>query len=432
MFALVGLAAAAPQSRSLPAAQDQEAVISTIMSSLQPAIDAAIASALGQNQNSVTTITVEGTYGIPDGSGSFSSVQSNSNYVSEAAYHDTGYPHQHDGNSQQQNSVGLANYGVSNSFSNEKSSYGSGASLVSTAGVNGVVYGENQVSDAVTATNNVNVQNVQTQVQQTEASLSKAAQSQKLVSSVLNALAPSVEAAVQNALMAMMQQNTAAVSTVSTSQTSSSSFSASQEQTLVTKIIEVLTPSIATSVRKALAARFEAEQAAAAQAAAAQLAAQQAAAQQAAAAQLAAEQAAAAQLAAEQQAAAQLAAQQAAAAQLAAEQQAAAQFAAQQAAAQQAAAFAAEQQSQSALIAQIISALKPSIASSVSSALQANSFSQQQQSQSNSFSQQQNSQAFNSQSSSSASSSGLSSIFGDGSAHNVKIETPDYKIEYNN
>jgi len=419
MFALVGLAAAAPQSRSLPAAQDQEAVISTIMSSLQPAIDAAIARALGEN--SVTTITVEGTYGIPDElSGSFTSVQSNSNYVSGAAYHDTGYPHQHDGNSQQQNSVGLANYGVSDSFSNEKSAYGSGATLVSTAGVNGVVYGESQVSDAVTATiDNVNVQNVQTQVQQTEASLSKAAQSQKLVSSVLNALAPSVEAAVQRALMAMMQQNTAAVSTVSTTQTSSSSFSASQEQTLVTKIIEVLTPSIATSVRKALAARYEAEQAAAAAAIAEQQAAQQAAAQ------LAAEQAAAQQAAA-QQAAAQLAAQQ-----FAAQQAAAQQAAAQQAAAQQAAALAAEQQSQSALISQIISALKPSIASSVSSALQAQSFSQQQQSQANSFSQQQSSQAFNSQSSS-ASSSSLGNIFGDGSAHNVKIETPDYKIEYNN
>jgi len=86
------------------------------------------------------------------------------------------------------------------------------------------------------------------------------------------------------------------------------------------------------------------------------------------------------------------------------------------------------------LVAQIIAALKPSIAISVSQALEESRFSSQQQSQAvqQQSVQQQSFQQSQSTSSGSLSSSSLTSIFGDGKAHNVKVETPQYAFEYNN
>merc|ERR1711923_190727 len=105
---------------------------------------------------------------------------------------------------------------------------------------------------------------------------------------------------------------------------------------------------------------------------------------------------------------------------------------------QQAAAFQASQQaqqsssvSQSELIAQIVAALKPSIAVSVQDALNASRFQQQQQQQQQQVFQSQVSNAA-SQQSSSVSSGTLTNIFGEsGSAHNVKVETPEFNYEYN-
>merc|ERR1712001_437787 len=153
--------------------------------------------------------------------------------------------------------------------------------------------------------------------------------------------------------------------------TSTSVTSSSSEQTLITRIIEALTPSITVAVRRALQEKYESQQAA--------LLLQQ----------------------------------------------------------QQAAAFQASQQaqqsssvSQSELIAQIVAALKPSIAVSVQDALNAGRFQQQQQQQQQVFQSQVSNAA--SQQSSSVSSGTLTNIFGEsGSAHNVKVETPEFNYEYN-
>merc|ERR1711975_139879 len=169
--------------------------------------------------------------------------------------------------------------------------------------------------------------------------------------------------------------------------------SSSSEQTLITRIIEALTPSITTAVRRALKEKYESQQAAL--------------------------------LLQQQQQEALLLQQQQQEALLIQQQQAAAFQASQQA--QQSSSV-----SQSELIAQIIAALKPSIAASVQDALNASRFQQQQQ-------QQQQQQVFQSQvsnaasqQSSSVSSGTLTNIFGEsGSAHNVKVETPEFNYEYN-
>merc|ERR1719373_464049 len=207
-----------------------------------------------------------------------------------------------------------------------------------------------------------------------------------------------------NALMANMAttQTQSSFSSTSTQSdagfTSTSVSSSSSEQTLITRIIEALTPSITAAVRKALQERYEAQQAAL--------------------------------LLQQQQQEALLLQQQQQEALLIQQQQAAAFQASQQA--QQSSSV-----SQSELIAQIIAALKPSIAASVQDALNASRFQQQQQ-------QQQQQQVFQSQvsnaasqQSSSSSSSNLSSgtltnIFGEsGNVHNVKVETPEFNYEYN-
>merc|ERR1719285_1621479 len=171
----------------------------------------------------------------------------------------------------------------------------------------------------------------------------------------------------------------------------SSSSSSSSEQVLITRIIEALTPSITAAVRKALQERYEAQQAAL--------------------------------LLQQQQQEALLLQQQQQEALLIQQQQAAAFQASQQA--QQSSSV-----SQSELIAQIIAALKPSIAASVQDALNASRFQQQQvfQSQVSNAASQQSS----SSSSSNLSSGTLTNIFGEsGNVHNVKVETPEFNYEYN-
>jgi len=425
MFALVGLVAAAPQRAVVPGIQDQEVVISQIMLSLQPAIDAAIAGALGET--SVTTVTVEETTGpvrltgsLGDSSfdGSFQSQQSSfsSNYnsgsnlnnevnaqqqligqqiqatsqhlqnqhnslaqgVSGASYHETGYPHTHDNQQQQQFAIVPISATISGSQT------GNVASNV----------GSNPASSVSTTSDSQRVQ--------LDASTAKRVQQQKIVSAVIGSLTPSIEEAVMNALMANMattqtQSSFSSTSTQSdagfTSTSVSSSSSSSSEQVLITRIIEALTPSITAAVRKALQERYEAQQAAL--------------------------------LLQQQQQEALLLQQQQQEALLIQQQQAAAFQASQQA--QQSSSV-----SQSELIAQIVAALKPSIAVSVQDALNAGRFQQQQQ-------QQQQQQVFQSQvsnaasqQSSSVSSGTLTNIFGEsGSAHNVKVETPEFNYEYN-
>merc|ERR1712001_125448 len=211
-----------------------------------------------------------------------------------------------------------------------------------------------------------------------------------------------IEEAVMSALMANMAttQTQSTFSSTSTqsdagfTSTSSSASSSSSEQLLITRIIEALTPSITTAVRRALKERYESQQAAL--------------------------------LLQQQQQEALLLQQQKQEALLIQQQQAAAFQASQQS--QQSSSV-----SQSELIAQIIAALKPSIAVSVQDALDASRFQRQQQQQ------QQQQQVFQSQvsnapsqQSSSVSSGTLTNIFGEsGSAHNVKVETPEFNYEYN-
>merc|ERR1712168_1523259 len=370
----------------------------------------------------VTTVTVEettgpvsfsGSLGDTSFDGSFQSQQSsfNSNYnsasnlnsevavqpctgcigqqiggVSEASYHDTGYPHSH-GNQQHQQTFSIVP-----------------ATVPATVQVDNVAsnVASNQESSVSTTSNSQRVQ--------LDASTAKRVQQQKIVSAVIGSLTPGIEEAVMSALMANMattqtQQTQSSFSSTSTqsdagftSTSTSASSSSSEEQLLITRIIEALTPSITAAVRKALQEKYESQQAAL--------------------------------LLQQQQQEALLLQQQQQEALLIQQQQAAAFQASQQA--QQSSSV-----SQSELIAQIIAALKPSIAASVQDALNASRFQQQQQ-------QQQQQQVFQSQvsnaasqQSSSSSSSNLSSgtltnIFGEsGNVHNVKVETPEFNYEYN-
>merc|ERR1712212_1027310 len=86
---------------------------------------------------------------------------------------------------------------------------------------------------------------------------------------VMTALIPSVEAAVQAALLQMKQSSVSSSAFQAGQQTSGStqvtgvttvtetSISATEENALIARIIKVLTPSITTSVRKALALRVQ-------------------------------------------------------------------------------------------------------------------------------------------------------------------------------
>merc|ERR1712200_329818 len=380
----VGLVASAPYGKSsrkaaaavVPAAQDQEVVISQIMLSLQPAIDAAIDAALS-GSNTVTTVTVEestgpvsfsGTLGDTSYEGSFQSQQSsfNSNSVSSSLDNDLSQQFQ------QQQQFSTVPVSISGSQT------GNVASNV----------GSNQASSVSTTSDSQRVQ--------LDAATAKRVQQQKIVSAVIGSLTPSIEEAVMNALMANMATTQTQSSFSSTSTQSDAGFSStsvsssSSEQTLITRIIEALTPSITVAVRRALKEKYESQQAAL--------------------------------LLQQQQQEALLLQQQQQEAFLIQQQQAAAFQASQQA--QQSSSV-----SQSELIAQIVAALKPSIAVSVQDALNASRFQQQQQQQQVFQSQVSNAA---SQQSSSVSSGTLTNIFGEsGSAHNVKVETPEFNYEYN-
>merc|ERR1712200_257665 len=115
MFALAGLAASAPVVQyGVPANLNQEKVISNIMVSLQPAIDAAIEQALGgasfqtfSSKETVGPVQFSGSDGNSNYFGSFGSSQSSTTSTFEckgngdnsikATYHETGVPHQHTG-----------------------------------------------------------------------------------------------------------------------------------------------------------------------------------------------------------------------------------------------------------------------------------------------------------------------------------------------
>merc|ERR1712024_53631 len=295
--------------------------------------------------------------------------------VSGASYHETGYPHSHDNQQQQQFAIVPISATISGSQT------GNVASNV----------GSNQTSSVSSTSDSQRVQ--------LDASTAKRVQQQKIVSAVIGSLTPSIEEAVMNALMANMAttQTQSSFSSTSTQSdagfTSTSVSSSSSEQTLITRIIEALTPSITVAVRRALQEKYESQQAAL--------------------------------LLQQQQQEALLLQQQKQEALLIQQQQAAAFQASQQS--QQSSSV-----SQSELIAQIIAALKPSIAVSVQDALDASRFQQQQQQQ---VFQSQVSNAASQQSSSSSSnlaSGTLTNIFGEsGSAHNVKVETPEFNYEYN-
>merc|ERR1712178_633489 len=278
--------------------------------------------------------------------------------VSGASYHETGYPHSHDNQHQQQFAI------VPISATLSGSQTGNVASNV----------GSNQASSVSSTSDSQRVQ--------LDASTAKRVKQQKIVSAVMNAL-------MANMATTQTQSSFSSTSTQSDAGfTSTSVSSSSSEQTLITRIIEALTPSITTAVRRALKEKYESQQAAL--------------------------------LLQQQQQEALLLQQQQQEAFLIQQQQAAAFQASQQA--QQSSSV-----SQSELIAQIVAALKPSIAVSVQDALNASRFQQQQQQV---FQSQVSNAA--SQQSSSVSSGTLTNIFGEsGSAHNVKVETPEFNYEYN-
>merc|ERR1712107_748264 len=389
MFALAGLTAGAPSPAAFRvSAGDQEVVVSKIMVSLQPAINDAIAKALAGLSSSSSTSS--GSYGVgqsssSSGYGSSSGYESSSNYGSSIGYGSGS------GFGSSQNAV------VS---SNKKST----TSHFQSAGPGGVVYhdGSASVGGSQQSSQYASGQQSASSGQYSSGSAqscnagfgsfsqssgssqsSLASQQSLIVKGVMAALVPQIEIAVQNALSKQQQssaatfsaggQQTIGVSTQTVS-SGSSSYNAAEEQALVSRIIQVLTPSITTSVRNALSAR-QTVQTQTVQVQSPVSVSQQT-------------------------------------------------------------SFTQQQSSSSVdtsdLIARITAALRPSIVVSVEDAL-ANRASAQ-------FFNGQSNQGFNSQSSSSSfnansagvSSGSLSDIFGNGGVHNVKVQTPEYTIEYNN
>merc|ERR550519_1175298 len=524
LFALAGLAAAGPLGVS-----NQDTVISSILTSLQPSIDAAIARALGQSQFSSVTvqetvgpISFSGSSGNTDYQGSYGSEQSsftssfessgsgsgssaaagtgstfqsagvggvvfhngaqsadntaasfsgqisggNTGFSGQVASHQTsGSKYQTSGNKYQTSGSGSAQFSAGQQVSQgaQKQVSAAGLSSVSTfqsAGVGGVVFhdGASTASQEAVSTGHFSsaAHGGQQSVSHTSGNVAGSSQGlnvekvtkvtvsannqQAVVQNVMNALVPSVQAAVQAALL-KYQQSQVASSTFSTQgqQTSGStqtsgvttttvtetSISAAEETALVARIIKVLTPSITTSVRKALAARIQTVNA---NKQSSFGVSQQSSNQQS---SFGSNQ----QFSGNQQA-------------FGANTQNS--FSANQQSASQ---TSSSNASSGKLVSQIVAALRPSIALSVAEALEASRVSSQVsnsafnvQSANTGFSSQAANSGFNSQSSSAQSSSfssggassgavssgTLSSIFGNGDIHNVRVETPEYKIEYNN
>merc|ERR1712136_28725 len=372
------------------------------MVSLQPAINDAIAKALAGLSSSSSTSS--GSYGVGQSSssgygsgyGTSSGYESSSNYGSSSGYGSgSGF-----GSSQ--------NAAVS---SNKKST----TSHFQSAGPGGVVYHDGsasvgggqqsgqyassqqsassgQYSSGSAQSGNAGFGSFSQSSGSSQSSL--ASQQSLIVKGVMAALVPQIEIAVQNALSKQQtsvttsntfsaggQGQSIGVSTQTVS-SGSSSYNAAEEQALVSRIIQVLTPSITSSVRNALSAR-QTVQTQTVQVQAPVSVSQQN-------------------------------------------------------------TFTQQQSSSSVdtsdLIARIIAALRPSIVVSVEDALANRASAQSFNSQSAQGFNGQSAQGFNSQSSSSSfnansagvSSGSLSDIFGNGGVHNVKVQTPEYTIEYNN
>merc|ERR1712211_177595 len=181
LFALVGVAAGAPSPAAVRVvnANNQRDVVNTIMTTLEPSIDAAIAKALREY--------------------SFSLISSPVQFAGAAS----------------QGSFGAAGQSSQSSFSSSSSSSGSSASQQAvsqgaahqkgvhfqTAGAGGVVYHDGS-SQQLSGSSGSQQQSTSTIVQNNAKLTSvSASQQQQVVEKVMNALAPSIEAAVQAALL---------------------------------------------------------------------------------------------------------------------------------------------------------------------------------------------------------------------------------------
>ena len=608
MFALAGLAAAAPSVRVVPLDvigpnmlrvssnlnRGQENVISSIMMSLEPAIDAAIQRALAAGSFSSfssfgTTGPVEftgangntnfeGSYEGSSFSSSFegnsasggvagagqvstqelgnqgitievvnsdanrwnagisgaslqnsgAAFQAGSQQNSEASFQQTGSVSgskfssagvagvvHHDnsainsGAAMQTGSTGINQQSSGASFqtgSNQASQFSTGAIDVSnqentqvngvthhmTAGVEGVVFHGTGASDEHSGNqgNQQTVAAVQNQAVNTKFTTVSSSQQTQIVEGVMAALVPSIEAAVQAALLSQQQSavststfstgsqqsagqvsgaqfvsgqvsgsqssseqtfgsqqsvtNTGSQQTVSSvsgsqqSVTSSQQISAAEEQALVLRIIEVLTPSITTAVRRALSARVETTQVTVNVPAVTQI------------------MSTSSQQGANQQSAFGASQQSSFAATGSSQSSSSSSNVGLNQGAVSGQTSSSSSIDQNRLIAQIMAALRPSISLSVEQALEASRVTASQANFSNnqgftssnqvSSSSQGSSSGFTSGSSSgsssgsiSGSSSGsslssqtLSGLFGDGQIHSVSVETPLYQIKYDN
>merc|ERR1711962_1996485 len=176
-------------------------------------------------------------------------------------------------NKQAVNQVSTGNYATSNQAGQGVKS---GVTFQS-AGVGGVQFhgssGSQESANAAQFSSNnqavSQVTNTQTTNVNSKVSTSSSANQQQLVQGVMTALIPSVEAAVQAALLQMKQSSVSSSAFQAGQQTSGSTqvtgvttvtettISAAEENALIARIIKVLTPSITTSVRKALALRVQ-------------------------------------------------------------------------------------------------------------------------------------------------------------------------------
>jgi len=415
-----------------------------------------------------------------------------------AAGDQTGFSAQHVANghhqaAQQSSNVGSAHFG--HAVNQGATTGAKSGSTFQSAGVSGVVH-HNSGSSAKQQTSSNSAKFSAVNNQAVNANYANAAQvsnvkkvtttsvssnnQQNLVQGVLTALIPSVEAAVQAALLQMKQSSVASTTIQSqggqlststgsaqisgvTTVTETTSISAAEESALVAKIIQVLTPSITTSVRNALAARIEtvttSQQSSTGsnQQFGAQSFNQQSA--------FGANKQSASTTGSQIQTAgvggvvfhgsSAAAGQSGISAQISGGNQQSSATTSQINSNTQStqSSSSSSNVSSSKLVSQIVAALRPSISLSVAEALEAsrlanaqNSFSTSQTFTSGSQASQDSSYGFNSGSSSvqstnfnaggatssSLSSESLSGIFGDGSIHNVRVETPEYKIEYNN
>jgi len=376
--------------------------------------------------------------------------------------------------------------------SNQENTQVNGVTHHMTAGVEGVVFHGTGASDEHSGNqgNQQTVAAVQNQAVNTKFTTVSSSQQTQIVEGVMAALVPSIEAAVQAALLSQQQSavststfstgsqqsagqvsgaqfvsgqvsgsqssseqtfgsqqsvtNTGSQQTVSSvsgsqqSVTSSQQISAAEEQALVLRIIEVLTPSITTAVRRALSARVETTQVTVNVPAVTQI------------------MSTSSQQGANQQSAFGASQQSSFAATGSSQSSSSSSNVGLNQGAVSGQTSSSSSIDQNRLIAQIMAALRPSISLSVEQALEASRVTASQANFSNnqgftssnqvSSSSQGSSSGFTSGSSSgsssgsiSGSSSGsslssqtLSGLFGDGQIHSVSVETPLYQIKYDN